>query len=556
MVVTQQAPLRNQTVQSYQSQTFQSQTSKKYTQFAFRHALSQTRPQNQVRLTQALGSNQQRSRLPILPGFAFTPDTDSGVLGDAVTRFSTVDLVGLTSANATVTLTSSALTTPSSTLTTQSDAAGNFLFSNIPLAVGKTLLTATAVNRFGSRRFSTTLERVAADNTDAVLDWNATVLRTIQTDPNGLKAARALAIAQVAVFDAVNALSGGTARSYQPIPVAVPTRASAASAVAGAAYQVLTQLYPNQKIRLDSTLTTALGQIQDAASAKQTGFEFGQTVANGILAARSNDGSDRIATYQPKIKPGKWRPTPPRYRAATGVAWKQVTPFALTGASQFRPAPPPKLTSRAYARDLNQVKRLGQIDSPARTATQTEIARFWLGNLFTAAGMWNEITEQVAAQSNRTLLQNAQLFAGLNLALADASIAAWDAKYTYQTWRPVTAIRLASLDRNPATQADRQWQSFLETPPHPDYVSGHSTFAGAAAAVLTSVFGNRPLTTTSFDLPGMQRSFQSFSEAAAEAGISRIYGGIHTMSANRAGLKLGNQVGNYVLQQFPIVKSA
>ena len=154
------------------------------------------------------------------------------------------------------------------------------------------------------------------------------------------------------------------------------------------------------------------------------------------------------------------------------------------------------------------------------------------------------------ATTAESLLQNARRFAQLNLALADAGIAAWDTKYAYQSWRPVTAIRLAGGDHNPATQADSTWQSYLETPAHPDYVSGHSTFSGAAAAVLTQSFGLRQFSVTSLDLPGQSRSFQSFDQAASEAGMSRIYGGIHTQSANQAGQRLGRNVAHFVMAQF------
>lgn len=491
-------------------------------------------------------TKQLRSRLPMTPGFTLAASSDSGILGDAKTREANVDLLGLTSPNAAVTL-----TTPLAAISATADAAGRFLFTNIPLALGQTPFTVTAENRVGKRRFTTRFERVAADSTDAVLDWNATLLRTVQlTRTGGLQAARTLAITHVAIYDAVNALIGDQ-RSYRPIPVAVPATAAAAAAAAGAAYQVLAQLYPAQQSRLDSELAVSLAKIQESEAAEQSGLAFGKAVANGILSERSQDGAANSASYSAPLKPGKWRPTPPNFSPAVGVAWHQVEPFVLQQSAQFRPVAPPRLTSSTYATDLNQVKAVGQIDSRSRTAEQTAITRFWIGSsgTSTAPGMWNEIAAR-AAQADQ-LLQNAQLFAELNLALADASIAAWDTKYTYRSWRPVTAIRLAGSDRNSATRADPDWQSFLETPAHPDYVAAHSTYAGAAAAVLTRRFGAAyRLKVTSFDLPGIERSFRSFDEAAAEAGVSRIYGGIHTMSANREGLKLGRKVGNYVLQRF------
>lgn len=488
----------------------------------------------------------QRSRL-MQPGFTLAPASDSGLLGDAKTTFASVNLQGLTAPNATVALQNTGLTTTA-------NAEGKFLFADIPLALGTTEFTVIAQKAGQSRQFTAPVERVTTDNIDAVLEWNATLLRTIQlAGSSGLIAARSLAIAHTAIFDAVSALTGNNA-SYRPLPISIPVGASAEAAAAGAAHQVLTQLYPQQKSSLDTALAASLATIQDSETAETSGLQFGQAVANGILAERSRDGSTATVPYAVKIKPGQWRPTPSRFISAAAVAWKQVTPFVLRQGSQFRPAAPPRLTSKTYASDFEQVKRLGQITSRSRTTQQTEITRFWIGNsgTLTFPGVWNQTAAQAAAKSDQTLWQNAHLFAQLNVALADASIAAWDAKYTYRSWRPVTAIRLAGSDRNPATKADPTWQSLLETPAHPDYVSSHSTFAGAAAAVLTQQFGDSyTFTATSLDLPGIQRSFKTFEQAAAEAGMSRIYGGIHTLSANRAGLRLGRRVGNYVLQAFP-----
>lgn len=500
---------------------------------------------HRTRYFRSANRGSERSTL-LKPGFALAPDFDSGLLGDAKTSFGAVDLIGVTSPNAAVTL-------QGTSLRTIANAEGKFLFANIPLILGQNQLQVTAQQAGRNRSFVASIERVASENTDMVLEWNAQSLRTIQRQrTGGLFAARTLAIAHAAILDTVNALSGRSS-TYRPLPVAAPVGASIDASVVGAAYQVLVQLYPTQKSQLDAALTASLTRIQDTETAEKAGLEFGQAVANGILAARNQDGSTGTLPYRPKIKPGQWRPTPSRFLPAAGFGWQRVAPFVLERGSQFRPAPPPKLTSSAYAKDFDQVKQLGQIDSRSRTVEQAEIARFWLGNLgsLTFPGLWNEIAAQASGKTGETLLQNARLFACLNFALADASIAAWDTKYTYRSWRPVTAIRLAGSDHNPATQADPNWLPFLETPAHPDYVSAHSTFGGAAAAILSHEFGRSyQFTATSLDLPGVQRSFQQFEQAAAEAGISRIYGGIHTMSANRAGLSLGKKVGNYVLKRF------
>jgi hypothetical protein len=486
---------------------------------------------------QPIKQSAKRSKLPMLPGFALAPHSDSGLLGDSKTTAASVDLFGLTSPNARVTL-------ENTSLATTADAAGKFIFTNIPLASGTASFTAIAKIGLSTRRFTASIERVIADTPDAVLTWNATTLRTIQAESlGGLSAARTLAITHLAIDAAASTLLSNTRSPTTP-------EASASAAVAGAAHQVLSQLYPRQKSRLDAALSASLAALSETEPIKSASVTVGQTIANDILAARSNDGANLTLPYTPKIKPGQWRPTPPNFSAAAGVGWRQVTPFVLKQAAQFRPAAPPQLTSRTYARELNQVKQLGQIDSNHRTSEQTQITRFWIGSAGTSTfpGMWNEIAAQAANQTGKSLLQNARLFAQLNLALVDASIAAWDTKYTYRSWRPVTAIRLAGSDDNAATRANPSWQSFLETPAHPDYVSAHSTFAGAAATVLSHSFGNYQFTATSSDLPGIRRSFEAFGEAAAEAGMSRIYGGIHTMAANRVGIRLGKKVANYVLQ--------
>ncbi len=477
------------------------------------------------------------------PGFALAPAFDTGILGDAQTTATTVQLIGLTSPNAKVSLQGTGLTT-------RADAIGKFLFSNLPLTSGNNSFTAIAQTRTGQSRFTGTITNVAADSEDAVLQWNATALRTLQVaNAGGLSGSRTLAIVQAAVFDALNALVGNAAQNYRPVP-ALPTHVSTDAAVAGAAYEALVQLYPEQKSRLDTALDRSLLNIPDGLAETES-LAWGKAIATALVAERSQDGSQTTVSYQPSIKPGKWRPTPPNFLPAAGAGWPQVTPFVLAQANQFRPGPPPKLTSQAYAQELNQVKRLGRIDSAFRTPEQTNIARFWIGSpgTSTSPGQWNEMAAQAAVKTGQTLWQNAQLLAQLNLALADAGIAAWDVKYKYRSWRPITAIRLAGTDGNPGTKADRDWQSFLETPAHPDYVSGHSTYAGAAAAVLSQQFGRSyAFSATSLDLPGIQRSYANFEAAAREAGKSRIYGGIHTQSANRAGLKLGHQVSNYVLQ--------
>ena len=215
---------------------------------------------------------------------------------------------------------------------------------------------------------------------------------------------------------------------------------------------------------------------------------------------------------------------------------------------------PPALTSTDYADDFNKTKELGAKNSTTRTEEQTTIAQFWADGpgTVTPPGHWNVIARELAMQRGNSVEDNARLFALLNIAEADAGILCWDCKYACNFWRPITAIQNADLDENPATQKDADWTPLLTTPPFPEYTSGHSTFSSAGATVLAKFFGtdNIPFTTVSEDVPGVSRSYASFSEAAAEAGMSRIYGGIHFMSANHQGLLSGARLGQFVMENF------
>ncbi|WP_019498655.1 vanadium-dependent haloperoxidase [Pseudanabaena sp. PCC 6802] len=316
--------------------------------------------------------------------------------------------------------------------------------------------------------------------------------------------------------------------------------------------RILINLYPNQAVTFDTARQKSLDLIPDSF-AKSDGIQLGETVADRILTARSRDGSKTQVSYLPQSNPGDWQPTPSGFLPALLPQWPNVTPFAMTSGSQFRPSGPPTLSSDEYAADFNQVKAIGAKNSPLRTPEQTEIAQFWSDapGTYTPPGHWNQIAAEVAAQSNTSLVEEARLFALLNIALADAGIAAWDAKYAYEFWRPVNAIRQADLDNNPQTVADTTWDSLIATPPFPEYVSGHSTFSGAADAILTNFFGdNIDFTATSIGLPGVSRSYSSFATAADEAGMSRIYGGIHFLAADVDGLNAGRALGNYVFDNF------
>jgi PAP2 superfamily/Domain of unknown function (DUF4114) len=395
-----------------------------------------------------------------------------------------------------------------------------------------------------------------ANKSNAVLGWNQAALDAIKTDKtNPPIASRNLAILETAVFDAVNGLTAFY-DAYK-IDNGLNPDASVEAAASQAAYRVLTELYPNQKATFDGILN---GYLQDlpVGDFVTKGLAYGKAVAEAALASRANDGSKTVGPYTVSTEIGKWQPT----SAVTSPLlpqWGKVTPFALESGSQFRPDAPPALTSTEYAKDFNRTKDIGSLNSTTRTADQTEIAKFWAdgGGTYTPPGHWNSIATQLLSKNNASLVESAHTLGVLSIALADAAIACWDAKYTFDAWRPVTAIRQATLDGNDATTADATWQPLIATPPFPEYTSGHSTFSSTAATVLTELMGeNVSFTTSSIGLPGVTRSFTSFQQAAQEAGISRIYGGIHFMSANTSGLECGEQIGDYVINNFMQSKTA
>jgi hypothetical protein len=333
-------------------------------------------------------------------------------------------------------------------------------------------------------------------------------------------------------------------RTHTPYRITgqVPASASPEAAAAAAAHYALSILYPSLQAGFDATYIHALANIKDGPQ-KASGIAWGAFVASSLLNLRSTDGSGTLINYVPGTEVGQWRPTVSfggQVRPALLPQWGSVTPFALASGSQFRPPPPPALNTPQYTADFNMVKAVGGSVSAVRTAEQTQIALFWGYGPSTAtpSGHWNEIAQVVAANLGNTLEQNARLFALLNIALADAAIVSWDCKYVFNFWRPITAIQLAEMDGNADTAADRTWTPLLPTPPFPEYTSGHSTFSGAAAAILAQFYGTDeiPFTVGTDDLPSIYRHYERFSDAAHESGISRIYGGIHFMAATVSGL--------------------
>ncbi len=340
----------------------------------------------------------------------------------------------------------------------------------------------------------------ASSSVNPVIEWNRTLLVIVRTpgaQPPTIHSTRSFAMLHAAIFDAVNNIE----RDFEPYAVRHQT----------------------------------------------DGIEEGQDVAAAILALRANDGSATVLPpFAPKNQPGSYQLTPPNFAPADFIQWPQVTPFALARANEFRPGPPPLLTSDEYTQSFNEVKSLGLITSTSRTADQTQIGLFWNGNI---QDFWNEIAQTAVLAHHLDLDESAHLFALLNISLADTTIAFFDTKYTYDLWRPVTAIQRADTDNNPDTAQDPTWIPLpTKTAPDPSFPGAHSAISAAGAEVLRLVLGD-PITldVTSESLAGVTRHFTSFSGAAEEAGLSRIYSGQHFRFDHLAGKRLGHQVARSVL---------
>jgi hypothetical protein len=384
---------------------------------------------------------------------------------------------------------------------------------------------------------------------DVIIDWNNVLLDTIRTNSLGPQpSTRIIASMNTAMYDAVNSVT----RTHQPyhVNMTADPGTSREAAAAQAAYRVLSGLVPASQAKYDAALSTSLSGVTDGPG-KSAGIALGNTVGAAILTLRANDGASAVVPYTPGSDPGDWRPTPPANAPALLPQWATMTPWAMTSPSQFRnPNGPPALDSAEYTAAFNEVKAIGSATSATRTPDQSNIARFWVSpaGTSTAPGHWIRIAETVAEFQGNTLEENARMFALIGIAQADATISCWDNKYLYDHWRPVTAIRAAETDGNPDTSADPNWSSFITTPNHPSYLSNHSAVSGASGAVLADFFGtdNISFMSSSEGLIVPDRTFDSFSQASAEAASSRLYAGIHWRYDNEDGLAGGRALGHYV----------
>jgi hypothetical protein len=414
---------------------------------------------------------------------------------------------------------------------------------------------------------------------DVVIEWNNVYLdaiRKVGGAPTPI--ARAGAMMHAAMYDAINSI----AQTHQPYLISLPTpiETAAKAAAAYAAHRVLRTIYPSLKPLFDQALTASLTTIQLEASpsAIENGRILGEAVANVVIANRINDQSDNQDRYVPGTNPGDWQPT--GSGEAVTPYWSRVRPFTMNRGSQFRPIRPGGFATRAellqspeYAAQLNEVKRLGSKHSTERTAEQTEIAYFWandLNNTYKPPGHLYRLTQIVSDLKLLSLTENARLFALVALALADAGIIAWDAKYSTEIdlWRPETAIREADRDGNPATDPDPQWEPLSNdptplmmgeparhfSPAFPAYVSGHATFGAAHAGIMRNFFDTDEITfeldTEDPNAKGVTRTFNSFSAAALENGRSRVYLGVHYQWDADSAYLSGTRLADYVFTNF------
>ena len=392
----------------------------------------------------------------------------------------------------------------------------------------------------------------AAPAINPVIDWNKTLLSIVRT-PGGqsptIHPTRSFALMHAAIYDAVDAID----RTHTPYAVRISNaspRASQNAAAAAAAHDVLVALYPAFGAALEAELQQSL-LTRDGGDQRE-GIQIGQTVAARLLALRSHDGSGAAPIpYVFGSAPGAYQSTPPNFPTQPQFThWAFVTPFALERADQFRPGPPPALTSERYADALDEVQSVGVADSTSLTADEALTGRFWNGAI---QNYWNEIAQTIAVSQRLSTPQTARLFALLNLSLADGVIAFYDAKYTYNFWRPVTAIRAADSDGNPDTTADPNWLPEVgKTGADPSYPGAHAVISAAAASVLVAVLKRDHIDfdVTSEVLPGTVRSFTRVSSAATEASLSRVFAGQHFRFDQRTGQRLGREIADFVVDHF------
>ena len=378
---------------------------------------------------------------------------------------------------------------------------------------------------------------------DVVTDWNQTAIAAMKAaNVAGNPWTRNMAMMHVAMSDAVNSVQN----KYTIYAAAGPGNpsASAEAAAAAAAQHILLNQLPNQKALIVQAFEDSTKAIPDSP-AKKDGLAIGEKCAAAVLADRASDGTSVPDTYRPITTPGVWIPTTPPLFAE----YARAKPWVLKSADQVRPAPPPDLKSQLYARDYNEIKELGSAKSTKRTPAQSDAVKFWTQLNFGPA--WQEVARQLSAEKKLSLAENARLFALLNMGIANTFITDWDAKFTYNFWRPVTAIRNGDQDGNDATERDAGWTSFNAVPMHPEYPSQAGIVAGAAIGVLEAVFGPKPASAvivTDLMDSKLQRRYANPQEVVEETKEVRIWGGIHFRNSLEVGYDMGRRIADFLVE--------
>jgi hypothetical protein len=383
-----------------------------------------------------------------------------------------------------------------------------------------------------------------AARADIVTDANAKAADVVSRIPAPPITVRAMAIVQVSVFEAVNAITG----RYPPqrAKLAAAPGASVDAAVASATRTALVKLMPALQQVIDGDYQALLKAVPDGP-AKTAGIALGEQAANAIVTMCADDGALSPDVYRPHAAPGVYVPT---VTPAT-PHWGKRRPWVMPRGDHFRPGPPPALTSAAWARDYNEIKAVGGRNSSTRTAEQTAIAKFWEA---TAPVVYWPVARSVAAMPVRDVTDNARLFALAAMAMDDALIAVFDAKYAYNLWRPVTAIRNGDLDGNDATERDAGWTPFISTPMHPEYPCAHCIVSSSLGAVLAAEIGAGPaptLSSTSSTADGAVRTWTTVDDFVKEVAVARIYDGVHYRYSTEVGSDMGKKIGELVVKSVP-----
>ena len=408
------------------------------------------------------------------------------------------------------------------------------------------LLMAVTLGVAGARDAKTAADHGRFSQGRAVSDWSLIAQNAIVAVGRRFpgEAAVHMGIVHATIYDAIVAIEGG----YRPfaITTTAPPNTSVDAAIAAAAHRVLVARFPDQQAALDDLYFAYLNGLEDG-EAKSNGIQVGEEVGMGMLQLRANDGLDSVVPYVQRASgAGVYEPTasaPP-----LGTRMPNVRPLALERASQFRPEGPPALRSLEYARDFNEVKTLGRVDSSVRTADQTAVALFWTDH---DIPQWNRSLLRLAADRGLSSIETARMLAMAHVAGGDAMIGCFDAKYEYLSWRPLHAIRRADTDGNSHTVPDPAWQPVLATPNHPEYPSAHACHTTAIAEALESFFGPGRLRFSIDSLvTGETRSYARFKEVVEEVNNARVWAGFHFRSSQEDGSTLGRRVGRFVVRNF------